>query len=254
MSERSQVVLVTGATSGIGAACAEAFAAAGARLVLTGRNRARGEEVLARIHALGADAKFLPGDLTDSLFCNELIGRAVDRFDRLDVLVNNAGILHRSDAEETSDAVWAETIGLNLTAAFYLSRAAVPIMRSQGGGAIVNIASDWGLVGGDKAVAYCAAKGGLVLLTKAMALDHAREGIRVNAVCPGDTDTPMIDDDLIQQGRDLAEGRAEYEQAIPIGRMVSPAEVAALVVYLASDAAAAITGAAIPVDGGHTAG
>jgi NAD(P)-dependent dehydrogenase (short-subunit alcohol dehydrogenase family) len=103
-------------------------------------------------------------------------------------------------------------------------------------------------------VAYCAAKGGLVLLTKAMALDHARDGIRVNAVCPGDTDTPMIDDDLIQQGRDLAEGRAEYEQAIPIGRMVSPAEVAALVVYLASDAGAAITGAAIPVDGGHTAG
>ncbi len=253
MTDRSPVVMITGATSGIGAACAEAFASTGAQLLLTGRNRARGEEILKRARDLGADAKFLAGDLTDSLFCNELVGRAVDRFGRLDVLVNNAGILHRVTAEETSDAAWQETIGLNLTAAFYLSRAAVPAMRANGGGAIVNIASDWGLVGGDKAAAYCASKGGLVLLTKAMALDHAREGIRINAVCPGDTDTPMIDDELAQQGRDVGEGRAEYAEAIPIGRMVQSDEVAALVVYLASDAAAAITGTAIPVDGGNTA-
>lgn len=254
MTDLSQVVLITGATSGIGAACAQAFAGKGARIVLTGRNRTRGEQVLERIRQLGAEAQFLPGDLHDSLFCNELVGRAVDRFGRLDVLVNNAGILRRESAEHTSDAVWAETIGLNLTAAFYLSRAAVPIMRANGGGVIVNMASDWGLVGGEQAAAYCAAKGGLVLLTKAMALDHAREHIRVNAVCPGDTDTPMIDDELKQQGLDIEEGRAEYRGAIPIGRMVSPEEVAALVVYLASDAAVAITGAAIPLDGGHTAG
>lgn len=253
MKSRSQVVLITGATSGIGAACAKAFASTGARVFLTGRNHARGRDILGGVRELGADAEFLAGDLTDALFCKELVGRAVDRFGRLDVLVNNAGILYRATAEDTTDAAWQETLGLNLTAAFNLSRAAIPAIRSNGGGAIVNIASDWGLVGGHRAVAYCAAKGGLILLTKAMALDHAREGIRINAVCPGDTDTPMIDDELSQQGLDIAQGRAEYAAAIPIGRMVSPGEIAALVAYLASDAAAAITGAAIPVDGGHTA-
>ena len=175
----------------------------------------------------------MPGDLTDAGFCARLVDRAVDRYGRLDVLVNAAGLIHRADACETRDAVWQETLDLNLSAPFYLSRAALEVMRPQRAGVIINIASDWGLVGGERAVAYCAAKGGLVLMTKAMALDHAREGIRVNAICPGDTDTPMIAADLQQQGRDVAAGRAAYAQAMPTGRMVQPEEVAALAVFLA---------------------
>jgi NAD(P)-dependent dehydrogenase (short-subunit alcohol dehydrogenase family) len=173
---------------------------------------------------------------------------------RLDLLVNNAGIIYRCSAESTTDGQWRRTMAVNVDAVFYASRAAIPLMRAQGGGVIVNIASDWGLVGGQDAVAYCASKGAVVLMTKAMALDHAREGIRVNAVCPGDCDTPMLDHEAAQRGVDPVESRREAGEAVPLGRIGRPDEVARLVAYLASDDAAYITGAAIPIDGGNTAG
>lgn len=247
------VVLVTGATSGIGAAVADAFAAEGARLVLTGRNEERGQVRAHRARQAGAEALFVAGDIRQAGFCDRLVQTALDRFGQLDVLVNNAGIIHRVTALDTSDEQWQETLDVNLTAAFYLSRAALRHMVVRQAGTIVNIASDWGLVGGDMGVAYCASKGAMVLMTRAMALDHARDGIRINAVCPGDTDTPLIDGELSQRGLDPAQGKAEYARHIPLGRMARPEEVARSVCFLASQEASFLTGVALPVDGGNTA-
>jgi meso-butanediol dehydrogenase/(S,S)-butanediol dehydrogenase/diacetyl reductase len=157
-------------------------------------------------------------------------------------------------AEETSDAQWHETLAINTSAVFFLCRAALPLLRQSGGGAIVNVASDWGLVGAERTVAYCASKGAVVLMTKALALDHAGENIRVNAVCPGAVDTPMLDDDARQRGLDPTATRRAYAQGNPLGRIATAEDVARLVAFLASDAAGYITGTAIPIDGGDTAG
>lgn len=249
-----QRVIVTGATSGIGAACASWFGARGARLLLTGRDLERGEAVAGEVRRNGGEARFVAGDVRDGAFCESLVEAAGEYWGGLDVLVNSAGVLYRADAVHTSDAQWEATLATNVSAVFYLSRAALRLMRLQGNGAIVNVASDWGLVGGEQAVAYCASKGAVVLMTKAMALDHARDGIRINAVCPGDTDTPMIDRELGQLGLPAASGKADYAQAIPMGRLGSVEEVAAAIGFLASDQAGFMTGVALPVDGGHTAG
>lgn len=246
-------VLVTGGTSGIGAAIARAFGEAGASVLLSGRDAARGGEVAAGIAGGGGTAEFLAADVTDPEACGRLVQAILARFGRLDVLVNNAGIIHRATAEETTDAQWRETMAVNLDAAFYMSRAAIPAIREQGGGAIVNIASDWALVGGERGVAYCASKGGMLLMTKAMALDHAHENIRVNAVCPTDIDTPMLDAEFEAAGIGKAEGLAGVADTIPMGRVGAPEDVARAVLFLASDQAGFITGIGLPVDGGVTA-
>ncbi len=253
MDFTGKVVLVTGGTSGIGAAIAKTFGAAGASVFLTGRNAARGDAVAAAIAASGGTAAFQAADIAADGAGGRLVQAVLDRFGRLDVLVNNAGIIHRGTAEETTDAQWRLTISVNLDAAFYVSRAAVPAMRRQGGGVIVNIASDWALVGGKRSVAYCASKGGMLLMTKAMALDHAHEHIRVNAVCPTDVDTPMLDAEFAALGIAKADGLAGYADTIPIGRVGAPGDVARAVLFLASDQAGFITGIGLPVDGGATA-
>ena len=246
-------VLVTGGTSGIGAAIARAFGDAGASVLLTGRDPARGAEVAEDIASDGGKAEFVAADITDKEACGHLIKAALDRFGRLDVLVNNAGIIHSGDAQETTDEQWNETIAVNLTAAFHMSRAAIPAIRQQGGGAIVNIASDWALVGGRRAVAYCASKGGLLMMTKAMALDHAKENIRINAICPTEIMTPMLTGEFRAAGITDEEGLAAMAEIIPMGRVGTPEEVARAVLFLASDQASFMTGVGLPVDGGVTA-
>jgi NAD(P)-dependent dehydrogenase (short-subunit alcohol dehydrogenase family) len=246
-------VLVTGGTSGIGAAIARAFGAAGATVLLTGRDTERGGEVAADIASDGGAAEFMAADVTDTGACGRLVDAALERFGRLDVLVNNAGIIHSGDAQSTTDEQWNETIAVNLTAAFRMSRAAIPAIRRQGGGSIVNIASDWALVGGRNAVAYCASKGGLMMMTKAMALDHAGENIRVNAVCPTEIMTPMLTGEFRAAGITDEEGLAALAETIPMGRVGTPEEVARAVLFLASDQASFMTGVGLPVDGGMTA-
>lgn len=250
-----KVAIVTGGTRGIGAAIVEMFAGLGARVVFTGRDDAAGSKV-AGICGPNGYARFLQGDVTGPGFPDLLVEDVLGREGRIDILVNNAGILSRGDIVACSDADWDATMETNVTAAFRLCRAIVPIMRRQfaetgDGGSIVNIASDWALVGAVNAVAYGTSKGAVAQLTRSMAADHARDGIRVNAVCPGDTETEML---LSDRGPALrAEMLAELGKSIPLGRVGKPEEIAAAVAFLASDAAAFITGVLLPVDGGHTA-
>ena len=242
------VALVTGASSGIGAATAIAFAEAGWEVIAAGRDEGRLEEVA----DVSDRIAIWSGELTESEDCDELIADTVDEFGHLDCLVNCAGVIKRASVLDTSDEDWRDTMAINLDAPFYLSRAALPHLL-QSTGSIVNIASDWGLKGGERAAAYCASKGAIIQLTKAMAIDHARDGVRVNAVCPGDVDTPMLSNEAQDKDIDLDDYLAQAAESNPNGRIGTPEEVAALVLFLASDAATHITGTAIPIDGGASA-
>ncbi|MGX9144706.1 SDR family NAD(P)-dependent oxidoreductase [Mesorhizobium sp. 128a] len=253
MKHAGKVVVITGATSGIGEAVVKAFAEAGASLVLVGRDQARGEAVRAVAMSFGSPAELLLGDVADPAFAEQVITATLERFGKLDVLVNSAGIIRRGNAVETSNDDWSDTFKANVDGVFYFSRAAVKTMRQTGGGSIVNIASNVGLVGCPGLAAYCASKGAVVLLTQAMALDHAKEGITINAICPGAVDTPMLvsahskpvsAQEVLQRNRD----------STPQGRVAKASEVASLAVFLSSEDAGHITGVAIPIDGGFTAG
>ena len=242
------VALVTGASSGIGAATAIAFAEAGWEVMAAGRDEGRLEEVA----DVSDSIAIWTGDLTESDDCGTLIADTIDEFGSLDCLVNSAGVIVRANVADTSDEDWRYTMGINVDAPFYLSRAALPHLL-QTTGSIVNIASDWGLKGGDRAAAYCASKGAIVQLTRAMAIDHARDGLRVNAVCPGDIDTPMLTNEADDKDIDLDEFLAQAAEESPSGRIGTPEEVASLILFLASDAATHITGTSIPIDGGGSA-
>jgi meso-butanediol dehydrogenase/(S,S)-butanediol dehydrogenase/diacetyl reductase len=242
------VALVTGASSGIGAATAIAFAEAGWDVMAAGRDEGRLEEVA----DVSDNIATWTGELAEAEDCDELIADTIDEFGNIDCLVNCAGVIVRANVADTSDDDWRLTMGINLDAVFYLSRAALPHLLKTTG-SIVNVASDWGLKGGERAAAYCASKGAVVQLTKAMAIDHARDGLRINAVCPGDIDTPMLVSEAEDEGVDLEEHLAQAAEDSPNGRIGTPEEVAALIVFLASDAATHITGTAIPIDGGALA-
>lgn len=241
------VVLITGASSGIGAATAIEFAEAGWNVMAAGRDEGRLEEVADVSDRISTWA----GDLVDAEDCDELVTDTIDEFGALDCLVNSAGILSRGNAEETSDEDWRDTMTINLDVPFYLSRAAVPHLLATDG-SIINIASYWGLRAGPRALAYCASKGGLIQLTRAMALDYAAEGLRVNAICPGGVDTPMLAAGAEDTDVDVdVDGFLEMvADSSPNKRIADPIDIAALAVFLASDAAKHITGTAIPIDGG----
>jgi len=248
-----KAVLVTGATTGIGEACAHVFAESGAKVMVSGRDVKRGTAVAEAIRAAGGQAEFAAADLRAAGACERLIADTIARLGGLHVLVNNAGILYTANAQDTSDEQWLDTMAVNVNALFYLSRAAVKHMKAAGGGAIVNMASEWGLNGEANHVAYCASKGAVIQITRCMALDHARDLIRVNAVCPGEIRTRMVDDILAKRGGDLASSLRELAAGIPMRRLADPREVARCVQFLASDAASYVTGTTLCVDGGNDA-
>jgi NAD(P)-dependent dehydrogenase (short-subunit alcohol dehydrogenase family) len=253
MSFKGKVVLVTGSTTGIGEACARVFAESDAAVMVCGRNELRGRKVVQAIRSAGGRAEFTAVDVRAAGACDRLVAETIERLGGLDVLINNAGILYSATAPDTTDEQWLDTMAVNVNALFYLSRAAVRHMKRNAGGAIVNIASEWGLNGEPNHVAYCASKGAVVQITRCMALDHARDNIRVNSVCPGEIHTQMVDDILASKGGDLQQNLRELAAGIPLRRLASPMEVAWCVQFLASERASYVTGANLPVDGGNDA-
>lgn len=242
------VLLVTGGSSGIGAAVAIAFAEDGWDVMAAGRNEAR----LAEVADVSDGIATWAGDLESSEDCDELIAETIDEYGAIDCLVNSAGILLRGDATETSDEDWRDTMTVNLDVPFYLSRAATPHLIAAEG-SIVNIASYWALHADTRTVAYATSKGGLLMLTKAMAKDLAIHGVRVNAVCPGGVDTPMLAAGADEADKDVDEFLDMVAGFSPNGRIATPEDVASLVQFLASDAATHINGTALPIDGGLAA-
>ena len=248
-----KVALVTGAASGIGRASALLFAREGAAVTLFDIDEQGGRSVAAEIVEEGGRAQFLPGNVADAADCEAAVQRTLEVFGRLDVLFNNAGIIRRATVLEISEEEWDRVMAINVKSVVLLSRQAIPAMIEAGGGSIVNTASGWGLVGGPKAVSYCASKGAVVQLTRAMAIDHGPDNIRVNCLCPGDTDTSMLRQEAAELGASAQEFLAEAADR-PLRRVGSPEEIARAALYLASDAASFVTGTALVVDGGGLAG
>jgi len=253
MRLEGKVALITGGTSGIGSATAIRFAGEGAAVVITGRNPERGEQVVQDIVANGGEALFIRSDVRSSEDCRHAVDLTLERFGKIDVLFNNAGVFHPKSVPDCTEEEWDETIDSSLKGAFLMSKYVLPSMIERGSGSIIHTSSGWGILGGDKAAAYCAAKGGLIVMAKAMAIDHGPDGIRVNCVCPGDVLTPMLPDDAAKRGMswdDYAVGAADR----PLGRIGTAEDIANAALYLASDESSFVTGEALVVDGGGIAG
>jgi NAD(P)-dependent dehydrogenase (short-subunit alcohol dehydrogenase family) len=247
-----KVALITGGGTGIGRACALAFAREGAKIAVAGRRREPLQAVAHEIEAAGDQALALTCDVTQTVSVAAALSQSEQHFGRLDTIVNNAGAVVVATAEHTSDEDWQKVIAANLTGTFLVSRAALPLLRKAGGGSIVNIGSVLGLVARKERAAYCAAKAGVSGLTRAMAVDHAQDRIRVNCICPTIVETELG----MQSIRQAPNAEAEIQRRIaeiPIGRMGTPEDVALMAVYLASDEASWVTGASFPLDGGVTA-
>jgi NAD(P)-dependent dehydrogenase (short-subunit alcohol dehydrogenase family) len=253
-----KVALITGATSGIGKATALLFAEEGADLAITGRRVDLGRRLEGEIQERGGRCLFIAADHAQAVACSRVVEQTLAQFGRVDILFNNAGIVTSGTAETTSEETWHDTLAVNVTAVWRMSKLVLPHMRRQGGGVIVNNGSDWSVVAGKDAFPYIASKGAVAMMTKAMALDYARENIRVNAVCPGDT--------LVERWVDASRGYFErsdpvtVEEAmqesssyIPMGRFGKPEEIARAVLFLASDDSSFVTGHLLLVDGGNTA-
>lgn len=247
-----RVAVVSGGSSGMGAAISERLAGSGAAVVVGGRNLDRTVAVVDAITATGGRAVAGLGDVANSADAAALIDVGVESFGGVDLVINAAGVIHRADAMGTSDDDWARIMSINVDGTFFLSRAAIPALRARGGGVIVNISSTCGLVGSANLAAYCASKGAVTNLTRAMALDHAAEGIRINAICPGSVDTPMLVSEH-PEGTTVDDVFARNLASIPEGRIPEPSEVADLTLFLCSDAARHIHGANLSLDGGYTA-
>ena len=256
MRLKNKTAIITGGTSGIGKATALRFAEEGADLVITGRRVSLGEAVEAECRQKGVRCVFVEADHSKVEDCQRVVDVALKEFNRVDILFNNAGIVTKGTAETTSDETWQDTLNINVTAVWRMCKLVLPHMKKQGSGAIVNNGSDWSVVAGKNAFPYIMSKGAVGMMTKAMALDYARDGIRVNAVCPGDTFVDRWMEKGYFEGSDpvtMEDAIKEASEYLPMGRFGKPEEIANAVVFLASDEASFVTGHLLLVDGGNTA-
>lgn len=251
-----KVAIITGATSGIGKATAILFAAEGARLVITGRRAALGTALAKQLESAGGRCVFVEADHTRPSDCERTVDAAMREFGRIDVLFNNAGIVTSGTAENTAEETWNDTLAINVTAVWHMCKLVIPHMKRQGGGVIVNNGSDWSVVAGDDAFPYIASKGAIAMMTKSMAIDFARDNIRVNAVCPGDTLVERWLESGYFRGSDPVtreEALKESASYLPLGRFARPEEIARAVLFLACEDSSFVTGHLLLVDGGNTA-
>ena len=256
MKLKNKVAIITGATSGIGKATALLFAEEGANLLVTGRRSELGKTVEAECRQRGVRCVFVEADHSKLEDCQKVVDVALKEFHQIDILFNNAGIVTKGTADTTPEDVWRDTLDINVTAVWHMCKLVIPEMKKQGKGVIINNGSDWSVVGGKNAFPYIVSKGAIGMMTKAMALDFARDNIRVNAVCPGDT----FVDRWIEKGYFEYSDPVSLEQAIkdssayiPMGRFGKPEEIAKAVLFLASDDSSFMTGHLLLVDGGNTA-
>ena len=249
---KAKVALITGGASGIGRATAILFAKEGASVVFADIDVESGLKVLLEIREVTDRVSFVRCDVTSAVDCEEAVEATVAAFGGLDILFNNAGIVRRADVLGTTEAEWDHVMDVNVKSIFLMSKYAIPHMLKRGGGSIINTSSGWGLRGGGNAVSYCASKGAVTNMTRAMAIDHGKDNIRVNAICPGDTETPMLQDEARQLGQDYAAFLVDSADR-PLRRYAQPIEIARAVLYLASDLASYVTGANLTVDGGGSA-
>lgn len=249
-----KVVVISGGASGIGLGTGKLFAKHGASVVLLDINESQGEKAVGEIASEGYEAIFMKCDVTNEENVSSVIKNIDEKFGKIDVLFNNAGVTVRKTVVDLTEKEWDFVLGVGLKGTFLLSKYTVPVMARNGGGSIVNTGSGWGLKGGDKAAAYCAVKGGIVNLTRAMAIDHGPQNIRVNSVNPGDTDTAMLRDEGRQLGEiEIDKFLVDSAKGRPLERLGTPLDIAKAVMFLSSDMASWITGAALVVDGGGIA-
>ncbi len=249
MRFENKVVVITGAAGGVGQTLARLFAKEGARLMLSDLNEEGLQTTAAEVKQAGAEVSFLAGNLREKEYCEAVIAQTAEQFGGVDILLNNAGIIPRGTIEETTDDMWFTAMDVNLNAVFFLCRAAIPHMKQRGGGAIVNTSSVWGTYPGPNHVAYCTSKGAVAALTKNLGRDCAPLGIRVNAVCPHEINTPMIRSGFERRGLDPDQAVEELNKSVPLGRIAEPEDIADVIAFLASNEARYIAGETVEVTG-----
>lgn len=252
LSLENKVAVVTGAASGIGRGIAMRLAEMGAKVAALDIDEEKGKQVVTEIQASGGEALFIRCDVRHSAACHQATDAINQKWGRIDILCNCAGIAIRKSVVDLTEDEWDRALDITLKGIYLLSREVIPHMIRAGGGSIINIGSGWSLKGGPNAASYCAAKGGAVNLTRAMAIDHGRHNIRVNCICPGDIDTPMLHSECQQLGEDFQKFMQEAANR-PLARIGTPEDVANAVLFLASPMSSWITGAALVVDGGGLA-
>ena len=249
MRFENKTVVVTGGVGGIGQTLVELFAGEGGNVLFTDISEEDCGNFAATLEGKGLHTRYLAGDLRQKAFCEAVVDEAVEAFGGIDILLNNAGIIPRGNILETTDDMWFTALDVNLTAVFYLCRAAIPHMQAAGGGAIVNTSSTWGIYPGPGHVAYCTSKAAVAALTRNLGRDHAPDGIRVNAVCPHEVNTPMLRSGFERRGIDPRKGIEELGKTVPLGHVAEPREIADVIAFLASQDARYICGETVEVTG-----
>lgn len=253
LSLNGKVAVISGAASGIGLGTAKLLSEYGAKVVLLDLNEEKGNKAAEEIKENGGEAIYVKCNVTSNMDCKNAIEIAKDKFGRIDILFNNAGVTFRKTVVDLEEEEWDLVLDVGLKGTYLLSKYAIPVMAEGGGGSIINTGSGWGLKGGDKAAAYCAVKGGIVNLTRAMAIDHGPQNIRVNSVNPGDTDTALLREEGRQLGHETQAFLKDSAKGRPLERLGTPEDIAKAVLFLASDLSSWVTGAALVVDGGGIA-